>query len=344
MPKIAFDQSVLADSAGIHFPGTVELIENPAWLKNYAMACDAQPTLITNANGGIPALLTTFIDPKVIDVLVAPMNAAKIIGESKKGTWVDDVAMFPMIENTGVTSSYGDYSSNGSAGANSQFPQRQSYHYQVITQWGERELERAALAKLDWVSRQNIASVLVLNKFQNMTYFFGVAGLQNYGLLNDPALSTPITPITKGAGGVTWAVATAYEIYQDLLNMFSQLQTQANGLLTMDDKMTLALSPTMAVNLNKVSTYNVAVRTTLKENFPNMRIETAPEYSTQSGQLAQLIIDSYEGQDTAQACFTEKMRAHPIITAESSWKQKKTQGTWGSIIYRPAFISQMLGM
>ena len=66
-----------------------------------------------------------------------------------------------------------------------------------MTQWGERELERAGLARIDWANRVNIASALTLNKYQNKTYFFGVSGLQNYGLLNDPSLSTAISPTTK---------------------------------------------------------------------------------------------------------------------------------------------------
>lgn len=334
----------LAQDAGIVFMGAQPQFLDPAFIRNYGMACDAQPGLITTSNAGIPAMLTTFIDPKVIEILVSPMKAATIAGETKKGDWLTDTIAFPVVEYTGETSSYGDFSENGSVNANSNFPQRQSYQYQTMTQWGEREIERAGLAKLDWVSRQNIASVLILNKFQNNSYFLGIAGLQNYGLLNDPRLIAPITPAVKAAGGVTWANATAIEIYQDVLNLFSQVQAQSNGLVEMDMAMTLALSPVMAVNLNKVSTYNVSVRTTLKENFPNMEIITAPEYATASGQLMQMIVKELEGQTTAETAFTEKMRAHPIIQLTSSWKQKKSQGTWGCIIYRPFLIGQMLGM
>jgi hypothetical protein len=96
------------------------------------MAQDAQPALITTSNSGIPAFLSTYIDPKLIEILVAPMKAAEIVGEEiKKGDWTTETAMFPVVESTGETSSYGDYSNNGVAGANTNFPQRQSYHYQV---------------------------------------------------------------------------------------------------------------------------------------------------------------------------------------------------------------------
>lgn len=308
-------------------------------------ACDAQPALVTTSNAGIPAFLSTFVDPKLIEVLISPMKAAEIVGnEVKKGDWVTETAMFPVVESTGQVSSYGDYSEGGVAGANTNFPQRQSYHYQVMTQWGERELERAGLARIDWANRLNIASVLTLNKYQNKTYFFGVSGLQNYGLLNDPALSAAITPTTKIAGGTGWANATALEVLNDVQKLYKQLQTQLGGLVQLDTRMTLAMSPTSEVALTKTTEYNVNVSDILKKNFPNLTVKTAPEYSTGSGELVQLFVDEMEGQRTVDVAFTEKLRAHPIVVGASSFKQKKSQGTWGAIIYRPVAIAQMLGV
>lgn len=340
----------LQSRAGIHFMGVNAdfQAEGAAGSLRYAQdgfACDAQPTLITTSNSGIPAFLSTYIDPKLIEVLVSPMKCAEIVGdEVKKGDWTTETAMFPVVESTGVTSAYGDYSESGNAGVNTNFPQRQSFHYQVMTQWGERELERAGLARIDWANRVNLASALTLNKYQNKTYFFGVSGLQNYGLLNDPVLSAAITPTTKTAGGTGWTNATALEVLADVQKLYKQLQTQANGLVELDTKMTLAMSPSAEVALTKTTEFNVNVSDILKKNFPGLTVKTAPEYSTASGELVQMIVDEVEGQRTASCGFTEKMRAHPIVVGTSNFKQKKSQGTWGTIIYRPVFIAQMLGV
>ena len=339
----------LMERAGVHYMGQASLDfqkENVRLRQaNEGFACDAQPALITASNSGIPAFLSTYIDPKLIEVLVQPMKAADIVGsEVKKGDWTTKTAMFPIVESTGETSSYGDYSENGQAGVNSNFPQRQSYHYQVMTQWGELELETAGLARIDWANRVNIASVLTLNKFQNKTYFFGVAGLQNYGLLNDPSLSAAITPTAKTAGGTTWPVATALEVLNDVQKLYKQLQSQVGGLIELDTKMTLAMSPAAEVALTKTTDFNVNVSDILKKNFPNLTVKTAPEYATTSGELLQLIVDDFEGQRTVDVAFTEKLRAHPIVVQSSSFKQKKSQGTWGAIVYRPAMIAQMLGV
>jgi hypothetical protein len=304
------------------------------------MALDAQPELVTQSNAGIPAFLSNFVDPKLIRILVSPMKAATIVGEKKVGDWLTTVATFLTIESTGEVSSYGDYSNNGSVSVNTNFPQRQSYHYQTFTQWGEKQLAFASLAKIDEAAQQNIASVLLLNKFQNFSYFFGIGNLQNYGLLNDPALYAPIAPTYSW---LTSASATAATVYQDIVRLFIQLQGQADGVIDQMSPMVLAMSPQQSVALNYTNEFNVNVFDQIKKNFPNMRVEVAVEYSTVSGQLVQMIVEEIDGQRTAECAFTEKMRAHAIVVESSSWKQKKSQGTYGTVIYRPFAIAQMLG-
>ena len=318
-----------------YLPGTPGSAE-----RNFGMAMDAQSPLVTVSNAGIPSYLANYIDPKLIEVLVTPMRAAEIAGEAKKGDWTLDTTTFPVVESTGYTSAYGDYSSNGRSGANVNWPQRQQFVFQTVTEWGERELERAALGRIDWAARMNISSALTLNKYMNKTYFFGVAGLQNYGLLNDPNLLATIGP----AGGTAWSTKDGAAVYEDIRLLFAQLQTQLKGNVETTDRMTLAMSPTISVNLNKTNQYNVNVTDQLKKNFPNLTVKTAPEYSTAGGELVQLKVEDIEGQETTTAAFSEKMRAHPIILDLSSFKQKKSAGTWGTIVFRPIAIAGMLGV
>jgi len=340
-PAMAMDGMLAMEYVG----GTGKPEDARAWRGNMQLAMDAQPSLVTVSNNGVPGFLTNFLDPELVRVLVAPMKAADIYGETKKGDWVTLSTQFPVVESTGEVSSYGDHSNNGSSGANINWVPRQSYQFQTVSQWGERELEMYGLAKINYASEVNVASALVLAKFLNKSYFFGVANLQCYGMLNDPGLIAPILPTVKAAGGYTWAVATAQEIYNDVLAMFGQLQTQMAGLVPdMDAKMTLALSPVLAVSLKKVSLYNVTAEQTIKENFSGLSIKTAPEFALDAGELAQLILENVDGVETTYAAFTEKMRAHPVIPDLSSWKQKKSAGTWGGILRRPICIASMQGM
>lgn len=330
----------------------------PAWKIDYRMAMDAQPTLQTDPNSAIPTMLTTMIDPQVYKVLFAANKAATILGEEKKGTWLDQTAMFPLAENTGEVASYGDYSENGNANANMNWPQRQSYLFQVMLEYGELEVERAGLGRLNWIAELQASCALVLNKFSNLTYFFGVNGLQNYGLFNDPGLSAAIAPAPKAYGGSAWVVngqikATPNEVYNDIVALFATLVAQSQGLVEMTDKMTLCLSPTSQIGLTATNSFGTSVKELLKESYPNISFETAVQYGvrtasnpqgTVGGNLVQLIVDSVEGQKTGYCAFNEKMRSHKLIPATSSYKQKQTAGTWGAVIRQPTNIAQMLGV
>ena len=336
--KIAFDQADLARRYGIHFmpqPGGAPLALQAM---DRDLAWDAQPALVTAANAGILSLFTTYVDPKIIEVLVSPTKAAELYGERKLGDWTEDTAAFPVAERTGQTTSYGDYNEGGVSGANVNWPQRQSYHYQVFTRWGARELDRMAKAKIDWANQVTEASILAMKKFENQTYLFGVSGLQNYGGINDPALPAAIVATAS------WYTTTADVIFADILRLVTQAVIQANGLIDASHPFTMGLSPQNAINLNKTNQYNVNVFDQVKKNFPGIQLVTVPEFSTAGAggtELVQLIPGPVEGQRVMECAFTEKMRAHAMVTLDSSWRQKKSSGTWGCVTYYPAFVAQL---
>jgi hypothetical protein len=309
-----------------------------------SMAQDVQSELVTVTSGGIPWFLANWLDPKVIPILVSPMMAGEIAGETMKGDWTTETAMFLSAEATGETSAYGDYSQSGSSSVNVNYPQRQNFLFQCFMQWGQREVARFGLAKLDWVSQNQQSNALTLMKSLNFMYFYGVANLENYGLINDPFLPPPLTPTFSW---LTNSSATANTIYQDVVRMFIQLQMQSNGTVRLDDRMVLAMSPENAVALREVTLYNTnSVEQLLKQNFPNLRIVTAPEYGppyNTAGQLVQLIVEELEGHRTVEASFSVKLMAHNMVVDTSSWRQKRTSGGFGSIWYRRFLQVGMLG-
>lgn len=307
------------------------------------LAMDVQSELVTVSNAGIPWFMLNWQDPKIIAILLTPMMAAEIAGERLVGNWAMETAMFRTAEAVGQTSAYGDYADGGGAtNVNVNFPQRQNFLFQSFMQYGELELARWGEAQIDWAAQQQVANVLALKKALNYLYFYGVSGLENYGLLNDPSLPPALTATFSWLNSGS---ATANTIYQDVVRMFIQLQIQAQGTVRMDDPMVLAMSPQQVIALDFITQYNTnTVRALLKQNFPNLRIVTAPEYGppyNTSGQLVQLIVETVEGQKTVECAFSSKLRAHNMVVAPSSWRQKRSSGGWGSIIYRPLFFVQM---
>lgn len=325
------------------------------------MATDALPTLATDPNAGIPAMLTTFIDPQVYEILFAELMAAEILGdEVRRGTWIEDTTLFPVEESTGEVSTYGDFSEDAQSNLNVNWPARQSYLFQSIIEYGDREIDRMGAARVNLVAGKQRAMARNLNTFANFAYFLGVQGLQNYGLLNDPNLSASLTPAAKAYGGVQWInssgqiVASANEILLDIQAIFYELVQQTGGLVKADQtELTLAMAPGTSVALTATNSFNVNVSDLLKKNFPKLTVKTAVQYGlksasnpqgTAAGNLVQMIAREVQGQRTGYCAFNEKLRTHKIIPAISSFKQKNTSGVWGAILRFPAGVASMVGV
>ena len=332
---------ILAGMPGMAHP---TMAIDQAWKEDFTLATDAQPSLITQSNAGIPAMLTTLFDPEVVRTVVAPMRFAEVFGEEKKGSWLDDLVEFPGIESAGFVTSYGDWNNNGQTGVNVNWFPRQPYFYQTITQYGQREMEKYGLMRLNYVSELDIAAALVMNQYQNASYAFGVSGIQNYGVLNDPNLIAPITPNLKASGNYLWTGATQQEIFGDFLRLFTQLQTQTGGNIKQTDRLLVILSPGRMIQLSQISQYGLSAIASIKGAFPGIQFETIPEYTTAAGEYMQMILPTFRGTKTIYCAFPEKMRLFPVIPSLSGFAQKKAGGTWGAILRRPIAVASMLGI
>jgi len=325
------------------------------------MAMDALPGLTLDPSVGVPTMFTTWVDPNIYQVRFAPLRAVEICGpEIQAGDWTEQTAMFPVVEVVGETTAYGDYNSGGSQNsANANFPQRQSFLFQALIEYGDLEVARYARARINWITEKQRARMRQLNTFENFAYFFGVAGLANYGLLNDPNLPASISSAPKAYGGTTWlsgtqVKATANEIYNDIQAVVIQGINQNAGLVDRESEMVLALDPAHEAALTATNSFNVNVSDLLKKNFPKMRVVSAVQYGPQTTQqpqgqpsglaLLQVIFPEVEGQRTAIPAFNAKLIAQRVVFDTSSAKQKMVSGVYGTVIRYAAGISSMVGV
>ena len=325
------------------------------------LAMDALPTLSTDPNAGIPSLYTTWIDPNVYQILFSPLRAVEIAGsEIQAGDWTDQTAMFPSLEVVGETNAYGDYNAGGGQNsANANFPQRQSFLFQSVIEYGDLEVARYARAKINWITEKQRARMRQLNTYMNFAYFYGVNGLANYGLLNDPNLPASISPAPKAWGGTTWlngnvVAATANEIYNDIQAVVINLINTNAGLVDRESVLVLALDPQHEAALTATNSFNVNVSDLLKKNFPKMKVVSAVQYGPVSatqpqGQpsglsLMQVIAPEVEGQRTAIPAFSAKLVAQRVVFDMSAARQKCLSGCYGMVVRYPAGIASMIGI
>lgn len=300
--------------------------------------------LVTGVNAGVPAVMTTYVDPMIVEILTAPTNAREIFGEVKKGDWTDSHAVFKAIEPTGESTPYTDYGNGAMADVNVTYPVRENYIAQTHIRYGEREMAVSGRAAINLASEKQRSAATIINREQNKFYLLGVEGKSIYGLLNDPNLPEALTPATVNTSDTLWEDKTTQQIYDDILAMASALFKNSQGLIDEKSDLVLAVPPTVSVLLGKATDFNVSVKDMLTKYFDNISFVTLPELAASSGNTVMLIARSVQGQPTARLAYSEKMRAFQLIPNTSSWEQKFAFGTYGCILYRPFAVASMTGV
>ena len=294
-------------------------------------------------NTAIPAYMGAYVNPRVIEVLTAKRNYRAIAPEVKNGDWSTAFTQFRCLELTGNVTPYQDYDANGQANVNTNFPTRQQYRFQTTLRVGDLEQDVNANARIDLFAEKQRAAAVLLEISFNKYAFYGVEGLNIYGLLNDPNLNSDLTP-TTGAAGNTWTLKTADEIMSDFAKMYAKLYERSNGWIDGNTRTKLVIAPAALAELNKVNAFGASVKKMLADTYPQMEIISAPEMVTGSGNLAMILADEIEGQPTVEFGYSEKYKAHSIIRESSSMHQKISAGTYGAIVYMPFAIVTMLGV
>lgn len=337
-PQISFEE---ARRYGFNFPGARMWItpENRAGL-----ARDA--ALITSPNGAVPVEFTAYIDPQVVEILTAPRNARRLFDEEKKGDWTTSYDKFQVSEMVGGTEEYSDYANGVTSDVNSEWLSRAQYLFQTGIEYGDREVALASTAKINLAANKQRAAATRIDIDANRFYLTGVAGLEIYGIFNDPNLPSSVTAGATGAGSSTkWADKNTKNIYDDILALFAQLQTQSNGLITESDALKLCLSPAMNAYLGSATDFNINVKKMLDTYFSNLEVIVFPELASLDGdQTIFLIAPSVAGQKTATLAFGEKIRAGRVIPDLSSFRQKYVASTYGGIVYVPFAFASMTGV
>lgn len=301
--------------------------------------------MVTAANSGVPVEFTSYIDPMVIPILTATRGAREIFGEVKKGDWTTSYARFQTSEITGEVEAYTDYGQGGASDVNPTFPVRTQYIYQTNIRYGDREVDVASRARLQLAADKQRAAATVIDIASNKFALYGVAGLEIYGLLNDPNLPPALTPLPNADTKTLWAEKSTKEIYEDVLHLFGKMANFGAGHIDANTELVLATSPATQVQLGKATDFNISARQMLETYFPKIRFVALPELATAtSGTSILLVAPTIEGLPTAQIGFSEKLRAMRLIPESSSFHQKFVGSSYGTIIYRPFAIVKMTGV
>src|SRR5690606_5884377 len=141
------------------------------------------------------------------------------------------------------------------------------------------EEAREAAGGINMAAEKRGAAVLSLEISRNRAGFIGYASgaAGVYGLLNDPGLPS-YTSAAK-----TYAAMTFDELTTEVATQLGAIITASGGNIDQNSPFVWAMPAGYQTYLTKPNSYGQTVLSWLRENYPNVRIEFAPEFAAANG-------------------------------------------------------------
>lgn len=251
-----------------------------------AYGMDALQATITTASIPTPVQFLQQWLPGHVGVMTAARKIDELVGVTTIGSFEDEEIVQMVLENTGNVQPYGDLTNPPLASWNPNFERRTIVRFESGMRVGMMEEARSAKIKVDSaaVKRNGISNAMEINR--NLIGFNGYNDGANrtYGFLNDPALPAYVSVPPGASGNTQWTHKSVEEITQDILVMANQLQTQSQDNIDPAKVNTTLAIPTNRAQYFKTTTgFGFTVAKWLAENFPKMRVVSAPQFNGANG-------------------------------------------------------------
>ena len=264
---------------GIHIPTPAvrEMMKFQHSMDTAAMD-SLQPTVTTGSVGTPVQFLQNWL-PGFVFVITAARKIDDLIGILTTGSWEDEQVVQGILERTGQTSVYDDYTNVPLSSWNTNFNYRTVVRFEEGMKVGNLEAARSARLRVDDSGMKREAAALSLEITRNTVGFVGFNSGDNntYGFLNDPGLGS-YTQVADGVGGYNWSQKTFLEIQKDILTAIQALRFQSQD--TIDPEtvpLTLAVATGSVDYLATTSDFGISVRDWLTNAYPKVRVVSAPQ-------------------------------------------------------------------
>lgn len=225
--------------------------------------------------------------PGFVKVITAARKIDELIGIQTIGAPEDEQVVQGVLEPIGVARAYSDYSNIPLASWNTQYVARSVVRFEQGLSVGWLEDARSSRIRVATAAEKRAHAAIALDIQRNRVGFYGYndGSGQTYGFLNDPNLPAYVAATTGASTHTTWSTKTFTEITGDFRLWLASLQV--NSMDTIDvQKTPITCAVAMSVyqyltitNLQGTQT----VRGWLKENYPNVRVVSAPELDGANG-------------------------------------------------------------
>lgn len=318
-------------------------------------AMDDAQGLVTTASISTPIqFLQTWL-PGFVNVITAARRIDDLIGITTAGNWEDEEIIQGVLERTGDAVLYGDYTNVPLSSWNPNFERRTVLRWERGFMVGLLEDARSARVRINNASEKRTAASTSLEIMRNRIGFYGFNAGNNrtYGFLNDPSLPAYVTAPATGTGATTtWSTKSFLNITADLRGMISRLRVASQEQVNVEkDSIVLAIATACVDYLSVTSDFGISVRDWLKETYPNVRIESAPELNAANGganvayMYAEKIADgSSDGGAVWAQIVPAKFKALGTERRAKGYVEDFSMATAGVFLKRPFAVQRLTGI
>lgn len=318
-------------------------------IERMAVGMDAIEPIITSASVMTPIQFLQNWLPGFVKIITAARKIDELVGISTTGSWEDEEVVQGVMELTGTSVPYGDFTNIPFSSWNVNFERRTVVRFEEGMQVGKLEEARASRVRVDSGASKRESAALALEIQRNRLGFFGFNGGagRTYGFLNDPALPAYSNLPTGG-----WATATFLQITADIRSMVQALRTQSQD--TIDPErtdMTLALASDVVDYLSTTSDFGNSVRDWLRTTYPRIRVVSAPELNDANGgaNVAYLYAESVEDQSsddgrTFAQVVPAKFQVLGVQQTAKGYMEDYTNASAGIMCKRPYAVIRRSGL
>lgn len=291
--------------------------------------------------------------PGFVRTITAARKIDELIGISTVGAWEDEEVIQGVLEPIGVAVPYGDHTNIPLSSWNLNFERRTVVRFEMGMEVGVLEEARSSRVRVSTSAEKRASAALALDIQRNRVGFYGYNSGANrtYGFFNDPSLPAYVT-VPAGTGGTTWATKTMEEIVKDIRVALSGLRTSSRD--TIDPKkasITMAVPTSRIDFMSNINTLGLSVNDWMRSNYPNVRIESAPELDDANATAAVFYlyadkVDDGASDDSAtwvQAVPT-KFLALGVEKRSKTYLEDYSNATAGVMAKRPFAIKRYTGI
>lgn len=292
--------------------------------------------------------------PGFVRVMTAARKIDEIVGIMTVGSWEDEQIVQGILELSGTAQPYSDYGNVPLSGWNTNYNTRTVVRFELGMSVGVLEEARSARIRVASAAEKRSGAGIALDIQRNRVGFYGYndgSGL-TYGFLNDPNLPAYQT-VAPGVDGYKWSQKTFLEIIADIRTALAGLQLQTYDLIDIQKTpITMAVANEVYQYLTVVAVYgNVSVRQWIQENYPNIRIVSAPELTgaNATANVAYFFADSIDdggsdGGKTFIQVVPSKFQALGVEKRSKSYVEDYANATAGIMCKRPFAVYRITGI